>query len=143
MKIFDISTLLRALNENNWHILEPDAWNTTLECLYEGPARGDIDALITFLDFAANYEGEGHDWTPKEFEELFEQAYRACAPTAERAVREYFREHEEESDLHKLAEDGDGNQWAYYFDWAGYARDHRPDLHVVERSGTTYVFAGE
>jgi len=143
MKIADISTLLRTLEEDNWYATEPDEWSTLLEDLHEGHAQGDLDALIVFLDFAADSFGAQHDWATKEFREFFEQAYRACAPTAEKAIREYFREHEETSDLHMLAEDAGGNQWADYFDWEGYVQDHRPDLHVAERGRAAYVFLGE
>lgn len=143
MKIADISTLLRTLDENSWYATDPDEWSTLLEALHEGHAQGDLDALITFFDFAADRKGAQHDWTTKEFEELFESAYRACAPTAEKAIREYFRKHEETSDLHMLAEDTDGNQWADYFDWEGYVQDQRPDLHVTGRGGAAYVFLGE
>src|SRR5690606_28827217 len=77
MKIADISTLLRTLDENSWYATDPDEWSALLEDLHEGHAQGDLDALIVFLDFAADSFGAQHDWATKEFREFFEQAYRA------------------------------------------------------------------
>lgn len=148
MEIADIHRLTVKLDEAKWSGIfkgqqeddqEEDEFVSVL-CDMHTRAGEDVNALLTFFEFITNNQGSSgayYEWDSQEFLESFAESFRGADGVANAVLMRHYEGSRDERLSSMLGD----QHIPHFFDWTGYVKQHRPDLHLMQRSGMYYLFS--
>lgn len=147
MQIADIHNLTTKLIDEDWFIefpedgshQEAEEFADVLTEMHQ-KADEDTDALYCFFEFATNEKGNAdYDWDSREFLTRFKEAFRGADRNVTELLKRYYSDYSD-AVLEPITTD---RHIADYFDWEEYTKNQRPDLTLMQRGYTSYLFEEE